>query len=102
MVYADVNGWTELMNGEIVMAAYNALNTPLGGWLIFIFYLIISLVLWSRTNSVETPTVISLIFLSSFLVTPWFNATTFGLAVIITAFELGLVIYRMMSKERNL
>ena len=101
MVYTDVDVWSDIMNGDVASGVFNALNNSLGGYLIFIFYLIISLVLWIRTGSIELCAIISLIFLSSFLITPWFNETTLGLALIITTLEIGLSIFKFFAKEKS-
>ena len=97
----NVPGWVNLTNGNVVTAVFTAYNEPFGGYLIFILYLIISLVLWARTQSIELCTIMSFIFLGSFLVEPWFNNITLGLAIIITAFELGATIFKMFTKEKN-
>ena len=101
MVLENVTGWNELMNGNIVSAAFQALNQPTGGSLILILYVIISLVLWVRTQSVELCTMMSFIFLGVFLTVPWFNKTTIGIAIIITVFELGATIFKFIVKEKN-
>lgn len=97
----DVPGWLNLTNGNVVTAVFNAYNEPLGGYLIFILYIIISLVLWARTQSIELCTIITFIFLGTFLVEPWFNSITLGLAIIIAAFELGATIFKFFAKEGN-
>ena len=99
MVIENVTGWNELMNGQIVTAAFTALNVPWGGYLIFILYVVISLVLWSRTQSVELVTMMSLLFLGSFLVTDWFNPATIGLSIIIFAFLASATLYKFFVKE---
>lgn len=102
MVLQNVTGWSELMQGDIAAAAFQALNVPLGGTLIFILYLLISLVLWVKTQSIELCTIISFIFLGVFLTTPWFNDQTIGLAIIITAFQLGATFFKLVAKEKNI
>ena len=97
---ADVTGWLNLTNGNIVEAVFTAYNEPFGGYLIFLFYIVISLILWVRTKSIELCTIISFIFLGSFLVMPWFNNTTMGLAILITAFELGATIFKFFASYR--
>lgn len=101
MVLENVSGWTQLMDGNVVSAVFTALNDPLGGWLIFILYVIISLVLWARTQSIEICAIISCIFVGVFLTTDWFNSITMGLTIIITVFELAATIYKMIAKEKN-
>lgn len=99
MVLENVTGWNELMNGEVVTASFMALNQPWGGYLIFILYVLISIVLWSRTQSVELVTMMSLLFLGSFLVVPWFNNVTIGLSIIIFAFLMSATLYKFFVKE---
>lgn len=99
MVLENVTGWNELMNGQVVTASFMALNDPWGGYLIFVLYVLISAVLWSRTGSVELVTIMNLLFLGSFLVFPWFNAVTMGLSIIIFAFLLSATLYKFFVKE---
>ena len=101
MVLENVTGWNELITGNITGAAFTALNQPTGGSLILILYIIISLVLWVRTQSIELCTMISFIFLGAFLTLPWFNKQTIGVAILITAVELGATIFKMIAKEKN-
>lgn len=97
---ADVTGWANLTSGNVVTAVFNAYNEPFGGYLIFLLYVVISLILWVRTQSIELCTMMSFIFLGSFLVTPWFNNITLGLAILITAFELGATIFKFFASNR--
>lgn len=97
----NVTGWNELMTGDVAGAAFTALNMPTGGMLIFILYIVITLVLWIRTQSIELCTIISFIFLGVFLTAPWFNDTTIGLAIIVTVFELGATLFKFIAKEKN-
>lgn len=101
MVIENVTGWNALMTGNITGAAFTALNEPTGGWLILMLFIIITLVLWIRTQSVELCTIISFIFLGVFLTQPWFTRETIGIAVLITAFLLGATIFKLVSKEKN-
>lgn len=101
MVLQNVTGWNELITGNVTGAAFIALNEPTGGALILILYILISLVLWVRTQSIELCTMISFIFLGAFLTLPWFNKTTIGIAILITAVELGATIFKMIAKEKN-
>lgn len=101
MVLENVTGWNALMSGNITGAAFSALNEPTGGWLILMLYIVIILVLWIRTQSVELCTIISFLFLGVFLVAPWFTKQTIGIAVIVTAFLLGATIFKLVSKEKN-
>lgn len=99
---ADVTGWSDLMSGNVVTAVFNVFNTPMGGYLVFMLYIVISLVLWARTQSIELVAIISLLFCSSFLVTPWFNDITIGVTIVITAFELALVAFKAFAKEKSM
>lgn len=102
MVLENVTGWNELMNGQIVTASYTALNVPFGGYLIFLLYIVVSMVLWIRTQSIELCTIMSLLFMGSFLVTPWFNTTTITLTIIIFVFEISATAYKFFTKEKNI
>jgi hypothetical protein len=102
MVLQNVTGWEELMSGQMVTAAFTALNVPFGGYLIFLLYIAVSMVLWIRTQSIELCTIMSLLFMGSFLVTPWFNTTTITLTIIIFVFEIAATGYKFFTKEKNL
>jgi hypothetical protein len=101
MIIENVTGWSELINGNVTGAAFQALNVPLGGSLILILYIVLSIVLWVRTQSIELCTIMSFIFLGVFLTVPWFTKETIGIAIIITVFELGATIYKFIAKEKN-
>jgi hypothetical protein len=100
MVLTNVTGWQNLTDGNIVAAVFNAYNEPWGGYLILLIYITISAVIYLRTNSIELCTIISFIFLGVFLVSPWFSTKAMGIAIIITAFELGTTLYRFFAGYR--
>jgi hypothetical protein len=99
---SNVPGWNDLMAGRPVWAAYHALNEPLGNWLIFILWIIITFVIIARTNSWELSTIIGLIFLTLFITMPWFSGPQIGVAILFMVFQLGVVLFRMAAKEKNL
>ena len=101
MVLTNVTGWTDLMSGNVVTAVYNVYNTPIGGYLILLLYIVISLVLWARTQSIELVAIMSLLFSASFLISPWLNSTGIGIVMVITAFELALVAFKFLTKEKD-
>ena len=100
MALQNVTGWANLIDAQFVTAVFTAYNEPFGGYLIFLLYVVISLILWTRTQSIELCTMMSFIFLGTFLVMPWFNSITLGLAILITAFELGATIFKFFTSAR--
>lgn len=99
---SNVPGWNDLVAGRPVWAAYNALNEPWGNWLIFILWIIITFVIISKTNSWELSTIVGLIFFTLFLTMPWFSGTQIGVAILFMVFQLGIVLFRMAAKEKNM
>lgn len=100
MVLTNVTGWQNLTDGHIVAAVFNAYNEPFGGLLVLLIYITISAILYLRTQSIELCTIISFLFLGVFLVSPWFTTKAMGIAIIITAFELGMTLYKFFTGYR--
>lgn len=105
--FSNVTGWNQLMTGHPVQATFLALNEPLWGMLVFIIYFILSLVIWSRTQSIEFCLMISMVFFgvmgANYLAggTQYFNSLTYGLTLLIIAFEMGATIFKFIAKESN-
>jgi hypothetical protein len=97
----NVTGWSDLIDGNIGLAAYNALNVPLGGWLIMIFWIVITFIIVTRTNSWELSTIVGLIFTALFLTVPWFQPAQIVGAILFLVFQLAIVWFRMAAKEKN-
>jgi len=98
----NVTGWNYLINGEVGMAAFSALNEPTGGWLIFMFWILITMIIVTRTNSWELATIIGIIFLTVFLTQPWFTSMQIGGAILFMVFLLGITLFRLAAKEKSI
>jgi hypothetical protein len=102
MVIENVTGWNELMTGNITGAAFQAIDVPLGGYLILGIYIIIIFVLWMRTQSVELCAVMSLLFLGMFIASPWVAVNRGkGILMIMTVFFIAGWIFKAIAKEKN-
>lgn len=103
----NVTGWTDLMQGHVVAAAWNGLSEPTGGWLIVFLYFIIMIVLQMRTQSWELPTIVGTIFLTVFLTAPTtlnpagFGTAQAGTVILIYVFFLSLTLFKIVAKEKN-
>lgn len=102
IVRCNVPGWDLLMEGNVTMAAYQALDIPMGNWLIFILWLLITFVIITKSGSWELSTIVGLIFLTVFLATPWFGGAQKGAAILFMILQIAMVLFRIATKEKNL
>lgn len=92
---ADVTGWNQLMNGTVVSAVYEAYNTPLGGYLLLLLFVVISAIIILNAG-VEVAFIIGIIFFGAF--NSWLNDGSFYVILTILAVELTGVFYNLLVK----
>lgn len=102
IVRCNVPGWDLLMNGSVGTAAFQSLDIPMGNWLVFIMWLLITFVIITKSNSWELSTIVGLIFLTVFLATPWFGSAQKGAAILFMILQIAMVLFRLATKEKNL
>lgn len=98
----SVPGWDELMNGEPGLAAYKALDQPMGGYLILILWIVISFVIITKTGSWELSFTLGIIFGVFFLSSEWFGSAQKVVFLLILILQLTVTLFRIASKEKNL
>jgi len=92
----NVTGWTQLMDGNIVGAAWTMYNTALVGWMIGILFIIFQiLILWKTRNPMLAWTVGAVMLL---LIYTYIIATVFWVIFAILVFELVAVLYMIFWK----
>lgn len=102
VVRCNVPGWDLLMNGQPVSAAYQSMDEPLGGWLLAALWIVIVGVIITRTDSWELTTILSLIFGAAFFSSEWFGTAQKVFLLIFIVLQMGIVLYRIMAKEKNI
>lgn len=97
----NVPGWDLLMDGKPVAGAYQAMDEPWGGWLLTAIYIVVTFVIITKSDSWELSFIIGLIFGIMFY--SWFETTAQKTVLLLfLIFQLGMVLYKIMSKEKNL
>ncbi len=105
VVTGNVTGWSSLIEGRIIEAAYVGYNTPLAGYLLLLLFLVITTILILNAG-VEVSFVTGLIFLAIFLSIEainggaWFNQVSLSIILIVLAAELAGVFYSLVVKTK--
>jgi hypothetical protein len=103
MVIEAINatGWTELLNGQLVMAAFSVYNASaiLNGWTIGILFFVYQFILIVKTKSVTLAFTMGLIFASLFVgvflttTSPLLAPHSVKFIFLILVFELAGILY---------
>ena len=69
MVVANVTGWSELINGNVVSAAFTMFNGPdaLRGWVIIILFAVFELMLLIKTRNLTLAFTTAIIFATAYV-----------------------------------
>ena len=93
------------MNADIMGADYNMYDAPfpfgMGGWFIFILFIVYQIMLWRKTESLQLLVTTSLIFIATkvainFMMAPY----TFALTITIAVFYVGLLFTVWILNEK--
>ena len=97
-----VEGWNELITGDIFGAIMALFESYYGDWFITILFIIFKVMLWFSTSSGSSGNltlglIVSLIFLGVFYSS--INPIIVGTVVAITVIELGAILYTLIFKK---
>lgn len=95
----NVTGWNELMAGNITSAAYVVYNNSLEGYLLLVLFVVLSALLYMRTDNIELTFTLGVIFFAVFVVGfHWMGPVQYGIVLLILVFELAGILYKIFFK----
>jgi hypothetical protein len=95
---ANVTGWNELTQGQIIQASYVMYNTAWGGYFMAVLFVVFSIALYARTRSAATVSILQIAFLGMFY---YYMGPGGGLSicVLMTTFFLAFWLYENLRKN---
>lgn len=96
----NATGWSQLMEGAPIQAAYVMFNTAWGGWIVFLLFCVFQFMLYAKLRNVTTNFIIGIIFASLYLGGRLGGTTTAGMYTmsILLGLELCGIIYFLFTK----
>ena len=100
MVYVGTNttGWTQLMNGNMISAAYHLYDTAFLHYFIFIIFLIFQAMLWYKTKSATLTWVTGLFFASLYATATFVETVSIQWIFILLVVQLAGILYMWLLK----
>lgn len=89
----NATGWTELMNGDLIGAAYNMYNTATFGWFIIILFCMFQTMLFIKTRNLTMMWITGAFMLSLFAASTIFTAFTLQFMFVLLVIELAGILY---------
>ena len=100
MVYVGNNatGWTQLMDGKMISAAYYMYNTAFMNYFTFIIFIIFQAMLWYKTRSATLTWVTGLFFASLYAVSTFVETVSIQWIFIMLVVQLAGILYMWLLK----
>jgi hypothetical protein len=91
----NATGWSQLIDGDMIGAAYITYNTVFGGggWVILILFFVFQFMLFIKTKSLELSIITSLFFLAAFGFSAAMSPDKIYIIIFFLALELGGIFY---------
>ena len=96
----NATGWSQLMDGSPIGAAYYMYNLAFVGWFVIILFFVFQIMLYLKLRNVTTNLITGLFFASLYLGGRLGETTTAGMYMmgILLGLELAGVVYFLFSK----
>ena len=96
----NVTGWSQLMDGNMILAAYTMYeaSNAFAGWMIVILFFVYQFMLLMKTRNLTLSWITGVLFVSLYITSSFVKATTVPIIFIILAFELAGILYLLIWK----
>ena len=99
----NASGWTELMDGDLIGAAFVAYDVPFMGWTVAILFFVFQFMLFLKTRNITLCWVAGLFFASVYVVgatvVPNFiRFESIQVMSVLLVFELAGILYMLVFK----
>ena len=96
---ADAIGWTELLDGNMILAVFTMFNTAFMGWFVPILFIVYESMLLIKTKNLMLSWLTGIIFVSLYATTQFASATVgIPLLYVMLVFELAGILYFLIWK----
>jgi len=96
----NVTGWTQLMDGNLILAAYTMYDASnaFAGWLVVILFFVYQFMLLMKTRNLTLSWITGLFFVSLYITSSFMKETAVPILFIILVFELAGILYFLIWK----
>ena len=98
----NATGWTELMNGSLLGAAYALYEAPVGGfngWAVVILFFVYQFMLLVKTRNLTLSWVTGLFFASLFAASSDIKAYSLQIMFVLLVFELAGIMFLLLFRK---
>jgi len=91
----NATGWSKLIDGNMMGAAYTIYDNVLGGggWVILVLFFVFQFMLAIKTRSLELSAITTLFFLAAFAFSSFLSPDKIYIIIFFLALELGGIFY---------
>ena len=94
----NATGWTQLMNADLIGAAFFMYDTAFAGWTVAILFIVYEFMLILKTQNLTLAWVTGLLFASLYAGSVILKPISLQIIFVILAFELGAILYIWIFK----
>lgn len=95
----NVTGWAELMDGNVVKAAFTMYDTAFLGWSVAILFIIFQFMLLIKTRNLTLAWTTGIFFASLYGLSTFVKAASVQIIFVLLAFELAGILFMLIFKK---
>jgi len=97
----NVTGWSELMDGNVISAAFTMYDTAFLGWSVAILFVVFQFMLLIKTRNLTLAWSTGIFFAALYGISTFVKTISVQVIFIILAFELAGILYMLIFKKRE-
>ena len=94
----NVTGWNELLDGNIILAAFTMYDTAFATWTVAILFIIYQFMLFMKTRNLTLSWVTGIFFASMYAISTFVHALSIQIIFLLLVFELASILYLWIFK----
>jgi hypothetical protein len=94
----NTTGWSDLISGHMVTAAFNMYNVAWVGWIVGILYCVYQIMLYIKTRSPMLGFITGILFVSLYITSDYVVIASRNIIIATLVVQLGLIIYAAFWK----
>ena len=94
----NATGWAQMMDGQLIQAAFTMFNTEVGGWVIGVLFLVYQFMLYMKTENLTACAVTTIMFCGLFFSKNLLPPYSMTIITCCLVFELGGMLYLWIFK----
>jgi len=95
----NATGWPELMNGNLIVAAFTMYDDAFMGWTVAILFIVYQFMLLLKTRNLTISWVTGIFFASLYAASIFVKSMSVQIIFVLLVFELAGILYLLIWKD---